>query len=131
MSIMMPQRLLNRALLIAFLALVLAVPRGALAHGGHTGPMQTFTQEFGPYEGAITVEIPPTTPSPLYLDIMPQQDMAGVTMRFRVVPRGQPFDGAPVAELQGTAGTQGIYFSQLDVDRFGDWDLEARISGPK
>src|SRR5215208_5772645 len=130
MSITIPQHLLNRALLIAILALVLLGPGRALAHGGHTGPMQTFTQQFGPYEIAITVEIPPTTPSPLYLDIAPQQDMAGVTMRFRAVPRGQAFDGAPVAEVQGNAGTQGIYFSQLDVDRFGDWDLEARVSGP-
>src|SRR5215207_7981163 len=131
MSIPMSQRLLNRGLLIVILALVLVGPGRALAHGGHTGPMQTFTQQFGPYEIAITVEIPPTTPSPLYLDIAPQQDMAGVTMRFLVAPRGQPFDGAPVAELQGTAGTQGMYYSQLDVDRFGDWDLEARVSGPK
>jgi hypothetical protein len=131
MSIPIPQRLLNRALLIVVLTLVLSVPGSALAHGGHTGPMQTFTQDFGPYEVVITVEIPPTTPAPLYLDIAPQQDMAGVTMQFRVAPRGQPFDGAPVAEVQGNAGKQGIYFSQLDVDRFGDWDLEARVSGPK
>jgi len=131
MSIPMAQRLLKRALLIAVLALVLVVPGSALAHGGHTGPIQTFTQDFGSYEVAITVEIPPTTPSPLYLNITPQQDMAGVTMRFRVAPRGQSFDGAPVAEVQGTAGTQGVYFSQVDVDRFGDWDLEARVSGPK
>src|SRR5215216_3563876 len=130
MSITMPQRLLNRALLIAILALVLFVPGSALAHGGHTGPMQTFTQEFGPYEVAITVELPPTTPSPLYLDIAPQQDMAGVTMRFRAAPRGQSFDSSPVAELQGNAGVQGVYFGQLDVDRFGDWELEARVSGP-
>jgi hypothetical protein len=131
MNITISQRRLNRALLVAVLALVLVVPSSALAHGGHTGPMQTFTQEFGPYEIAITVEIPPTTPSPLYLDIAPAQDMAGVTMRFRVAPRGQSFDAAPVAELQGNAGPQGVYFSQLDVDRFGDWDLEARVSGPK
>src|SRR5215212_5927356 len=131
MTIPMSQRLLNRALLIAVLMLVLIVPGSALAHGGHTGPMQTFTQEFGPYEVAITVEIPPTTPSPLYLDIAPQQDMAGVTMRFRAAPRGQSFDAAPVAEVQGNAGPQGVYLSQLDVDRFGDWDLEAHVSGPK
>jgi hypothetical protein len=36
-----------------------------------------------------------------------------------------------VAEVQGNAGSQGVYFSQLDVDHFGDWDLEARVSGPK
>src|SRR5215213_11056003 len=131
MSIPMPQRLLKRALLIVVLTLVLIVPGSALAHGGHTGPMQTFTQEFGPYEVAITVELPPTTPSPLYLNIVPQQDMDGVTMRFRVAPRGQPFDGRPVAEVQGTAGTQGFYFSQLDVGRFGGLDPEAHNSGPK
>jgi hypothetical protein len=126
----MPQRALNRALLVATLALLLILPGRALAHGGHTGPTQTFTQDFGPYEVAITVEIPPTTPSPLYLNIVPQQDMQGVTMRFRVAPRGQSFDGAPVAEVQGTPGSQGVYFSQLDVDHFGDWDLEARVNGP-
>jgi hypothetical protein len=126
-----PSRALYRALLIALLMLAVALPGRALAHGGHTGPMQTFTQQFGPYEVAITVEIPPSTPSPLYLDIAPQQDMEGVTMRFRVAPRGQPFEGAPVAEVLGNAGQQGVYLTQLDVDRFGDWDLEASINGPK
>src|SRR5512145_2394501 len=91
-------RALHGALLIALLTLAVALPGRALAHGGHTGPMQTFTQQFGPYEVAITVEIPSSTPSPLYLDIAPLQDMDGVTMRFRVAPRGQPFEGAPVAE---------------------------------
>ena len=131
MLVGMSARALNRALLIALLALAAVVPGRALAHGGHTGPMQTFTQQFGPYEIAITVEIPPSTPSPLYLDVAPEQDMAGVTMRFRVAPRGQPFDGAPVAELRGNAGPQGVYLTQLDVDRLGDWDLEASVSGPK
>ena len=57
--------------------------------------------------------------------------MAGVIMRFRIAPRGQPFDGAPVAEVQGNAGPQGVYFSQLDGDRFDDWDPVTRVSGPK
>jgi hypothetical protein len=113
------------------MTLAVALPGSALAHGGHTGPMQTFTQQFGPYEVAITVEIPSSTPSPLYLDIAPQQDMDGVAMRFRVAPRGQPFEGVPVAEVLGNAGQQGVYLTQLDVDRFGDWELEASISGPK
>src|SRR5262245_22147191 len=131
MRILISQRALSSVLLIALLALAWIVPGRALAHGGHTGPMQTFTQEFGPYEVAITVESPPSTRSPLYLDIAPQQDMEGVIMRFRVAPRGQPFDGASIAEVRGIAGQQGVYLTQLDVDRFGDWDLEATISGPK
>jgi hypothetical protein len=131
MGLRIPQRVLNRALLLAVVSLAVAVPGSAFAHGGHTGPMQTFTQQFGPYEIAITVEIPPSAPAPLYLDIAPQQDMDGVTMRFRAAPRGQSFDGKPIAEVQGAAGPQGVYFTQLDVDRFGDWDLEASVSGPK
>jgi hypothetical protein len=127
----MPGRVLKGALLTIIVALAIVLPGRALAHGGHTGPMQTYTQQFGPYEVAITVEIPPSTPAPLYLDIAPQQDMEGVTMRFRAVPRGQPFDGAPATELRGSAGSQGVYFAQLDVDRFGDWELEASLSGPK
>jgi hypothetical protein len=113
------------------LAMIVVAPGRALAHGGHSGPSQTFTQLIGPYEIAITVEIPPSAPSPLYLDILPQEDVSGATMQFRAVPRGAPFEGAPVAEVQGNAGQQGVYFTQLDVDRLGDWDLEARISGPK
>src|SRR5262245_32287009 len=97
----MPRRVLSGALLIAVIALVVAVPGRALAHGGHTGPSQTFTQAIGPYEIAITVEIPPTAPAPLYLDITPQEDAGDVTMRFRAVPRGQPFEGTPAAEVQG------------------------------
>ncbi|HEU5101784.1 MAG TPA: hypothetical protein VFU22_22340, partial [Roseiflexaceae bacterium] len=117
--------------MILIIALAIILPGRALAHGGHTGPSQTFTQQFGPYEVAITVEIPPSTPAPLYLDVAPQQDMDGVTMRFRAVPRGQSFDSAPMAELRGNAGPQGVYFAQLEVDRFGDWELEASLSGPK
>jgi hypothetical protein len=127
----MSQRVLSGALLFIVAALAISVPGYALAHGGHTGPSQTFTQEIGPYELAITVEIPSAAPAPLYLDIAPQDDAGGVTMRFRAVPRGQSFDGAPVAQVQGMPGPQGLYFTQLDVDRLGDWDLEAQVSGPK
>ncbi len=119
------------ALTIFFTCLAVAIPGLALAHGGHTGPSQTFTQNFGPYEVAITVEIPSGAPAPLYLNVAPLNDAEGVTMRFRTVPSGRSFDGAPVAEVQGMAGMQGIYYTELAVDRMGDWELEANISGPR
>lgn len=118
-------------LALIVVALALLPPGRALAHGGHTGPSQTFTQQIGPYELAITVEIPAGAPAPLYIDIAPQDDVGGVTMLFRAVPRGQPFDGAPVAQVQGAAGPQGVYYTELQVDRLGDWELEVRADGPR
>lgn len=127
------RRISARMLALCLLALTaLLVPTRALAHGGH-GPtaVQTFTQAVGPYELEVTVEIPPSVPAPLYLTITPQSDLAGTTMTFRAAPRGQGFDGAPMAQVQGLAGSQGSYFSELAVDRAGDWDMEVRVTGPK
>ena len=73
--------------LVAMLALL--APARALAHGGHRpANIQTFTQAVGPYELAVTLELPLSVPSPLYLTIAPQGDVAGATMQFRAVPRG-------------------------------------------
>ena len=127
----MSHRIIRAALATLMLMLALALPGLALAHGGHTGPAQTFTQDIGPYEIAITIEIPSGAPAPLYLNIAPQEDVGGVTMQFRAVPRGQPFAGAAIAEVQGLPGTQGIYYTELAIDRMGDWELEARASGPR
>ena len=33
--------------------------------------------------------------------------------------------------MQGLPGPQGAYFSEVQVDRVGDWEIETRISGPK
>ncbi len=117
-------------LLVGFLALLM--PARALAHGGH-GPtsIQTFTQAVGPYELAVTAEIPPYVPAPLYLTIAPQDDMANTTMMFRAAPRGRSFDAAPIAQVQGMAGPQGAYFTDVQIDREGDWDVEVRVRGPK
>jgi hypothetical protein len=116
------------ALLLAAL-LILAGPRIARAHGGHVGPSQTFTQDVGPYELAVTLEMPPTAPAPLYIDIQPPADIGEATIWLRAVPRGQSFANAPVAEIRTSPGPQGIQFTQLDVDRLGDWDLEVRVAG--
>ena len=100
----MSQRTIQFALLILIMVLALAAPALALAHGGHAGPSQTFTQAIGPYELAITIEIPSAAPAPLYLDILPQSDIGGARLSFRTAPRGQSFDGTPVAQVQGVAG---------------------------
>lgn len=115
-----------------FVALALLMPASALAHGGH-GPanVQTFTQAVGPYELAVTLELPLSVPSPLYLTVAPQGDVSGTSMEFRAVPRGQSFGGAPVAQIQALPGPQGVYFSELPIDRAGDWEIEARMSGPQ
>ena len=118
-------------LVVILAALALVAPHRALAHAGHIGPTQTFTQTVGPYDLAITIEIPPAVPSPLYLNLTPQSDIGGATIEFRVVPLGQSFANAPVAQIKGIPGPQGIYYTQLDVDRDGPWDLEVRVDGPK
>lgn len=119
--------------LLIFLATALAllVPARAMAHGGHSGPTQTFTQAVGPYELSITIELPPATPAPLYLDIVPQEDIGDATIELRAVPRGQSFDGAAVQRIKGIAGPQGVYLAELQVDRPGDWELEVRVAGAK
>ena len=100
---------MSRRNIRAFLSLLIllfgaGLPGLALAHGGHTGPSQTFTQDLGPYEVAITIEIPSGAPAPLYLNVAPQRDMGGATLRFRAAPRGQSFERAAEAQLQPVAG---------------------------
>lgn len=124
-------RRLSPLLLVAIAVGLVLWPARAMAHAGHSGLLQTYTQAVGPYELAITIEMPPSVPAPLYLDISPQTDIGGTTITFRAVPRGQSFANAPVAQINGIAGPQGIYFTELQVDRGGDWDLEVRTSGPR
>jgi hypothetical protein len=124
------KRLVSYIMLAALLIALLAPPR-AFAHGGHqSAGMQTFTQTVGPYELAITVELPLSLPAPLYLTMVSQQGIAGTTITFRAAPRGHSFDGAPTAQVQG-AGIPSTYFSELPIDREGDWDIEVRASGPE
>jgi hypothetical protein len=117
------------ALLLVALVLSLA-PSSASAHGGHNNPIQTFTQAIGPYEVAVTVEIPPAVPAPLNLSIVPPNDIGEATFQFRAAPRGQPFEGAQVAEVKTLPGPQGVYYAQLQADRVGDWDIEVQLESP-
>lgn len=118
-------------LICAAVGVALLAPGGALAHGGHSGPNQTVTQAVGPYELSVTIEMPPSTPAPLYLDIVPQSDIGDAKIELRAAPRGQSFASAPVALVEGPPGPQGVYLTELQVDRPGDWELEVRIDGAK
>jgi hypothetical protein len=123
------KRSISFAILLALLLAVLMPPR-TYAHGGHqSAGVQTFTQMVGPYELAITIELPLSVPAPLYLTLVSQQSLAGATITFRAAPRGYSFDGAPSAQVQGL-NIPSTYFSELPVDRVGDWDIEVHASGP-
>jgi hypothetical protein len=123
------KRSISCAILLALLLAALAPPR-AFAHGGHqSAGMQTFTQMVGPYELAITVEFPLSVPAPLYLTLVSPQALTGTTITFRAAPRGLSLDDAPTAQVQGI-DTPTIYFSELPIDRVGDWDIEVQASGP-
>ncbi len=88
-------------MLPALCLLLLLVPTRAFAHGGH-GPAstQTFTQAVGPYELAVTVEMPFVVPSTVYLTTVPQNDIGEATITYRAAPRGQSFDSAPASPGQ-------------------------------
>jgi hypothetical protein len=117
-------------LLLVWVFLGLLFPPAVRAHGGHVSPIQTFTQQVGPYELAITIELPTAVPAPLYLVITPQGAEEQLRMQFRAVPRGFPLDQSAVAEVQTYPGSK-IYYSELSADRGGDWELDVRVSGPR
>lgn len=119
-----------RWLLAWSVLLALLVPHTAAAHGGNSGPIQSFTQSVGPYELVVMLEMPSAAPGTLFIDVTPQQPIDGVRLQLRAAPRGQPLDNAPVAELQGLPGAPAVYYTQLDLDRVGDWDLEIQADGP-
>lgn len=102
----------------------------ASAHGNHSSPIQTFVQTVGPYEISVTVELPGAVPAPLNIDITVPPDIGAATLKLRTVPRGQPLDHATVTAVQTVAsGPQPVYYTQLTVDRPGDWDLELVVQG--
>lgn len=115
---------------VVFLSLSLT-PTATLAHGGGSEKFQTFTQTVGPYELDITLDLPPTAPAPLFIDIVPPPTIGETTITFRAVPRGAQPKDVSIAEVKTIAGAGIIYYTELAVDRLGDWDLEVRASGPE
>ncbi len=117
-------------LLIATMLLSL-VPASALAHGDHSGLIQTFTQTVGPYELAVTIELPNAVPAPLYLSIAPPDQIGDAIITLRAAPRGRSFDHLPDVEVRSVAGSEGPYSAQLEVEQAGEWELEVRVEGAK
>ncbi|MBC8160684.1 MAG: hypothetical protein H7Z42_05630 [Roseiflexaceae bacterium] len=118
-----------RLVLAMLLASVVALPGRAWAHGGGSEIFQTFTQQVGPYEIALTLDMPPTAPAPLFVDIVPPPDLGEAMITLRAVPRGYALDDTPTVEVMTTAAAGTIYYAELAVDRLGDWDLEVRVRG--
>lgn len=117
--------------LLPLLLVVLLLPSQVLAHSGH-GPAntQTFTQTVGPYELAVTVESPFVVPSTVYLTSVPQFDFGEALITYRAAPRGQSFPAEPVAQVKTIPNVKMLYYSEFEVDRDGDWDLEVTVEGP-
>ena len=116
--------------LMIMLMIILSPAQNLYAHGGHVSQNQTFTQSIGPYELGITIELPPALPSPLYINVTPQDDFSGAQVTLRAVPHGFPLDQAQSTEL-GYQPETSVYYTQLEVDRAGDWELDVQVSGPR
>lgn len=116
--------------LIIIIMTILSPAQNLSAHGGHVSQNQTFTQSIGPYELGITIELPPALPSPLYINVTPQDDFSGAQVTLRAVPRGFPLDQAQSIQL-GYQPETSVYYTQLEVDRAGDWELDIQVSGPR
>jgi hypothetical protein len=126
---MMFRKLFAAPLLLALAALLL-VPGSVSAHVGDGGPIQTVTQAVGPYELAVTFELPPAVPAPLFISIAAREDLGGTVFALRAAPRGGALANAESVEVATVPGTPLVYKAQLQLDRPGDWDLELRADGP-
>ncbi|HMO57220.1 MAG TPA: hypothetical protein PKC19_07690 [Roseiflexaceae bacterium] len=130
------RKLIFRISMVAMVGLAIApalfFPHAVHAHGGAIeGPQQVYTQAIGPYEITTIVELPPSTPALLLVDIVPRDDIGEATILLRVTPRGYSFDQAPSTQITTVPGPQGVYSTQLPVDQSGEWELELQIEGAR
>lgn len=126
----MSYRHIFRLYLLILILITIVPAHSTQAHGGHVSQNQTFTQAIGPYELAVTIELPPGVPSPLYINLTPQDDFKDAQVTFQAVPRGFPLDQARSTKLDYQPDTP-VYYTQLDVDRAGDWELYVQVRGPR
>jgi hypothetical protein len=100
------------------------------AHGTNTGPIQVFTQALGPYELAIALKLPVNAPATLFIDIVPQQAYANLTLQLRAAPRGFPFESQPATQVTIPDNQTDPVFTQVDLRQNGAWELEVLATGP-
>jgi len=118
-------------LLVAAIALLLPVP--ASAHGASpAGTPQTIVQGIGPYELAVTMQVPKTLPAPLAVQIAPEQQFGeAVTVALWVVPVGAPLPMPPTAQMVVTDATLAPAPTQIPLNHPGDYELALRVSGSR
>ena len=129
----MPKRPTGATLLILIAALALFVPAPVSAHGAPpAGYPQTIVQGIGPYELAVTMQVPTTLPAPLAVQVAPEQRFGeAVAVALWAVPVGAPLDLPPAAQVLTTDATLAPAPAQLPLDHPGDYELALRVSGPR
>lgn len=122
----------RRSLLLFVAACALLVPVAVSAHGATpAGTPQTIVQGIGPYELAVTMQVPKTLPAPLAVQIAPEQQFGeAVTVALWVVPVGAPLPRSPTTQVSATDAALTPAPTQLPLNRSGDYELALRVSGP-
>lgn len=119
------------ALLLA-LTLWLAAADPADAHLGHeVGARFAVAQQLGPLALALTVETPPRTPGPLFVDLAVEGASAvPATLALWLVPRDAPVDAAAAGvRVTLLAGDPGPYPVSLPLPAPGSWELALQAEG--
>lgn len=121
-----------RRVVLVLSFLVLAVPSFVSAHGvggSASTAIETVTQQIGPYEMAVTLELPQTAPGDIHLSVVPQTTTNAGMLQFRVVRRGQSFEqAATTRQVEMIDGPPLFYETDLPLDATGEWELEVRLT---
>jgi hypothetical protein len=120
----------QRLMWVIWLLAMVLWPQQTFAHGNAPeGKQVAFTQRIGVYDLLVMVESPVAVPGILLVDFSPLGTAIPDRVIFRVAPRGQSFERAIPTVVQTLAGPQGVYYSEIAVDRAGDWEIEVQVEG--
>ncbi len=114
-------------------AFTLFTPIAVSAHGALlVGFPQTIVQAIGPYELAVTMQVPKTLPAPLAVQIAPEQQFGeAVTVALWVLPVGLSLPMLPMAQVVATDATLAPAPTYVPLNHPGDYELVLRVSGPQ